>query len=247
MNTQLIATKIKKIEEVDSTNTALKTLSQQGDLPEGFCLTTDYQTSGRGQYGKQWDAEKGKNLLMSVFLRPDFLPAGESYRLTMSVCLALLDLGRHFGAETQIKWPNDWLIGGKKLAGVLAESTLKGSKMENCIVGIGINVERQNFKHPQAVSMEDAMRTKLDRDVVFKVLVEELNQRYLDLKHGLGDLQHREFNQSLYGRNEFVDVMQAGEKKKLRCLRVEVNGALKVEWENGAIETLQHQAISFLL
>lgn len=246
MNTELLACDYLHLKEVDSTNDALKKLSLQKDLPEGFCLLSDYQTSGRGQYGNQWDSEPGQNLLMSVFLRPIFLPASEAYRLTMSVCLALVDLGRSYGLETEIKWPNDWFFNGRKIAGVLAESSLRGSRMDSCIVGIGINVRQNEFKHPLAISLSALTQMDLQPFSVFEKLAEHFDFRYRQLRMGQGERQLNDFNQILYGRDQWVEVLRKGNKLKMKCIGVKPHGALQVLWADGNQETLQHQEISFL-
>lgn len=246
MNTELVACDYHYLKEVDSTNDALKKLSLQKDLPEGYCLLSEYQTSGRGQYGNQWDSEPGQNLLMSLFLRPIFLPASEAYRLTMSVCLALVDLGKFYGLDTEIKWPNDWFFQGRKIAGVLAESSLRGSRIESCIVGIGINVRQSEFKHPLAISLSALTQMDLEPIAVFEKLAEHLDFRYRQLKMGQADLQLKAFIQVLYGREEWVAVRRNGKDLKMKCLGVEPHGALQVLWADGSHETLQHQEISFL-
>lgn len=246
MNTELVANEYKILPEVGSTNTALKELSAQQNLPEGFCLLTNHQTSGRGQYGKHWDSAPGENLLMSLFLKPNFLSASESYRLTMSVCLALHDLGVELGLITQIKWPNDWFAGPRKLAGVLAESTLKGSRLETCIVGIGLNVNQRKFPHPGASSLSLELNQSMEVLSIFELLAQHLDNRYKQLRYGQGARQLQEFNDLLYGKSEFVPVSYNGERLNLRCIEVNDSGALQVLWENGKKSLLKHQEIRFL-
>lgn len=247
MNTELVAQEYQILPEVGSTNTALKELAAQQNIPEGFCLLTNYQTSGRGQYGKQWDSAPGENLLMSLYLKPNFLSASESYRLTMSVCLALYDLGQQFDLQTQIKWPNDWFIEQRKLAGVLAESSLKGSKLETCIIGIGMNVNQNTFPHPSASSLKRELNRPMEVLQVFEALAHKLDDRYRQLRFGQAHRQLEEFNQLLYGKTDFVPVERQGERSQLRCLEVDASGALKVLWENGKVELLKHQEIRFLM
>lgn len=246
MNTELVGRDYKILPEVTSTNTAVKELNQEQELPEGFCLLSDYQTSGRGQYGKQWDSEPGQNLLMSLLLRPVFLSASESYRLTMSVCLALHDLGLELGFDSYIKWPNDWFYGEQKIAGVLAESSLRGSRMENCIVGIGINVRQKKFPHPQATSLSKIIGQDLEVQDVFEKLAVHLDNRYQQLRFGQYQGQHCEFESILYGRDQWVPVLRDGQKLRLRCEGVNPGGELKVTWQDGRQETLQHQSIRFV-
>lgn len=246
MNTQLIACEYQILDEVDSTNDALKKLSNQKELPEGFCLRSLYQTSGRGQYGKQWDSLPDENLLMSVYLKPVFLPAAESYRLTMSVCLALHDLGKSLDLNTEIKWPNDWFYKGQKIAGILAESSLRGGNMESCIMGIGINVRQKSFDFSNATSLSLIKQEGIEPQEVFELLVPHLDDRYTQLRMGLKHQQHREFNSILFGQSDFVPVQRGTIKTELKCLSVEANGALNVLWKDGRQERLNHQEIKFL-
>src|SRR5690606_24490611 len=97
-----------------STNDHLKTIISEGKSAEGLLVTTDYQTSGRGQIGNAWQSEEGKNLLMSVYLRPTFLRASHFFNLNMSVCLAVADALNELHPGFQVKWPNDILFDRKK-------------------------------------------------------------------------------------------------------------------------------------
>jgi BirA family biotin operon repressor/biotin-[acetyl-CoA-carboxylase] ligase len=246
MNTALVAREYQIIPKVDSTNNALKTLLAEQKVPEGFCLLTNYQTSGRGQYGKQWHSEAGQNLLMSLYLEPKFLQASDAYRLTMSVCLALHDLGNELGFKSSIKWPNDWFFGSQKIAGILMESTLKGANLESCIVGIGLNVKQVNFGSVEASSINSILNTAWEPEAIFKKLAFHLDERYRQLRLGLYKLQHREFEAILHGLQEEVQVVKNGDKKWLRILGVEASGRLKVRWYDGAVAFLQHQEVQFV-
>lgn len=247
MNTDLVGKNFLHLKETDSTNSALKEMAVRENLSEGFCLYTDYQKAGRGQYGKEWQSESGQNLLMSVYLKPFFLAPEQAYRLTMSVCLALNDLGKNLGLDTQFKWPNDWYFGKRKLAGVLIEANLQKGRFQSCVVGIGLNIKQQVYGDLKAIGLEEATNTRLSRDEVWVQLCEALDRRYLQLRMGKGELQHQEFQELLMGRHNPMTVLVEGSKRFGQCLGVETSGDLIFQFDNGEIQKFRHREIEFII
>ena len=116
------------VPECHSTNSLLNELNDHQELPEGTVLVTDHQTAGRGQRGNVWEAAQGMNLTFSILLRPKFLEAKDQFRLNMAVSLAIANsLQSCLSQGIKLKWPNDILVDGKKIGGVLIESQLQGS------------------------------------------------------------------------------------------------------------------------
>jgi len=112
---------VRRFAELDSTNRYLLDLAR-ADAPEGAVAFADYQSAGRGRLGRRWEAPPGSNLLASVLLRP-VLAAEELHLCTVAVALAAADAcGSGAGVTTELKWPNDLMVGGRKLGGVLAEA-----------------------------------------------------------------------------------------------------------------------------
>jgi len=135
---------VRWVTETGSTNADLKQLAQQGH-PEGVVLVADYQTQGRGRHGRKWESPPGDNLLFSVLLRPA-CEVADYHWITQLAALSIREVCLEFtGCEAWLKWPNDVLAQGKKLAGILAEAVL-GSQTRpvaaaNALVlGIGLNV-----------------------------------------------------------------------------------------------------------
>lgn len=161
------------IRQTNSTSTLLR--EQYTDsLPNLYTIRTDYQSAGRGQAGNGWESEDSKNLLFSTLLRCEVSPA-EQFRLTMWVSVAMVEmLLKYLPAEgLTIKWPNDIYYGDKKLAGILVENTLVGSKIAYSIVGIGLNVNQLEFLSPapNPISMQQISGKEYD--------VENLLEEYL--------------------------------------------------------------------
>ncbi|WP_160368556.1 biotin--[acetyl-CoA-carboxylase] ligase [Sphingobacterium humi] len=134
------------LDEVDSTNDYLKTkLSNFKPFPEYTAIMAKNQTKGRGQRQNEWLAQPHVNITMSMLLLPDYLRISEHFQLNMAISLALVQWLDSIGVEAEIKWPNDLLIQGKKVCGILIENSVKGAAIRQSIVGIGINANQTEF------------------------------------------------------------------------------------------------------
>lgn len=161
--------------QCQSTNDELARLwkEENGNLPEGFRISTDFQTAGRGQRGNTWESESGKNLLFSLLLKPAFLPAGRGYWISAAATVALHRVLSPSIPELRIKWPNDVLVEDKKLAGMLVENSSLGNQLERSIVGIGLNV---NSLQVPAFASSLCLETgfEWDREALLNRLCEEI-------------------------------------------------------------------------
>ena len=146
---------VKRLPAVTSTNTEAARLIKENRAPEGTVILAGYQTHGRGQGKNQWVSEKGLNLLMSLILKPDFLPAMKQFYLSMSIAAGIQQYISGLGIPAMIKWPNDILTRGFKLAGILIENTVMSSCLATSVIGIGMNVNQQSFPAdlPNATSL----------------------------------------------------------------------------------------------
>ena len=130
---------VRWFDEVDSTNTYVRDQARRG-APAGLVVVADHQTAGRGRLDRRWESPPGANLLASVLLRPQ-CEGSDVHLCTGAVALAAVDACREVaGAEPVLKWPNDLLVAGSKLAGVLAEAEFSGGTLAAVVVGIGVNV-----------------------------------------------------------------------------------------------------------
>jgi BirA family biotin operon repressor/biotin-[acetyl-CoA-carboxylase] ligase len=132
---------------VDSTNAYASRQLAQGKAGHGLVVTAAKQTAGRGQRGREWHDSPGKDLLMSVVLIPERMPAMAQFNLAKAAALAVVDtLSEVFRAHgkdpsaLRVKWPNDVLVDGLKVSGILIANEIKGDRVASAIVGIGINV-----------------------------------------------------------------------------------------------------------
>ncbi|MEO5366439.1 MAG: biotin--[acetyl-CoA-carboxylase] ligase [Magnetococcus sp. WYHC-3] len=125
--------------EADSSNRVAADMARAG-CPEGTLVVVEHQSAGRGRLGRTWVAPPGCNLSFSLVLRPPILP-GQAAQLTLLAALALAETARGLGLpEARIKWPNDLLVQGLKVAGVLTEMDAEAERVRAVVVGVGINV-----------------------------------------------------------------------------------------------------------
>jgi BirA family biotin operon repressor/biotin-[acetyl-CoA-carboxylase] ligase len=131
-------------EEVDSTNERAAQWAKEG-APEGAVVLTEYQTAGRGRHGRAWSADKGRNLLFSVVLRPSLDPDRLSL-ITVAAGVAIAETLDNFVSphRSTLKWPNDILLEGRKTCGMLLESSIANPQTV-VILGVGLNVNQTDF------------------------------------------------------------------------------------------------------
>ncbi|QBA63516.1 biotin--[acetyl-CoA-carboxylase] ligase [Muriicola soli] len=149
-----------KVNATDSTNLHLKRMMLGTALEDFTVLVTDSQLSGKGQAGTVWNSEPGKNLTFSVLKQFEKLSADQGFSVSMALSLALVQFFRELNIpQLAIKWPNDIMSGNKKICGILIENTLKGLMLKHAILGIGINVNQDNFFGlPNAASLKQITR-----------------------------------------------------------------------------------------
>lgn len=155
-----IEPRFRHFETVGSTNDIALDLARDGE-PEGLVITATSQLSGRGRRGRTWVDEPGQAIIMSVILRPD-IPASEMSRLSFVASLAVAEwLTSECGLDCALKWPNDVLVGGGKIAGILIE--LAGPAV---VAGIGVNVNQRQFPDDLADSATSvAIETRQSYDI----------------------------------------------------------------------------------
>ena len=137
-------------DELDSTNSKASSMAIAG-APEGTVIIADSQLAGRGRMGRQWHSPSGKGIWLSVILRPN-LPAHMVQLITLAASLAVAQaIERVTGAEPGIKWPNDVLLDGKKVCGILTEMNTEIDKVKHIVLGVGINFSQQPEDFPSEI------------------------------------------------------------------------------------------------
>ncbi len=169
-----IPSKLVCLDEVPSTNDVCWERARAGD-PEGFTVTAEFQTAGRGRFGRAWHSPRGLSLAVSVLLRPA-LPADRLPLLTAAAAVAACETA---GREARIRWPNDVVVKGKKLAGVIVEGREPGTFVLGC--GMNVNLRAEDFPgdlRPASTSLLIERGESQDRGAVLRSFLERLDARY---------------------------------------------------------------------
>lgn len=174
--------------EVESTNSYATALLKNVNLAEGTVVYTSNQTKGRGQRGNHWISGPGLNLAVSYVLKPTFLHLDKLFFMFIISALAVHDVMAEMLDSSQfdikIKWPNDILVNSKKIAGILNENILNNTSVNTTIIGIGINVNQENFIGIEKVTSLKLLNSKInDINTVLKALNRYLEKYYLQLKN----------------------------------------------------------------
>jgi BirA family biotin operon repressor/biotin-[acetyl-CoA-carboxylase] ligase len=223
--------------ELDSTNTRARELAAAG-AAQGEVVLAESQTQGRGRLGRRWESPAFRNLYLSIILRPKLAPA-LTQQITLMAAVAVAEtVGFFIGRPPEIKWPNDILADGKKLAGILAEAAFDAKRVEYVVLGIGVNVDYRaetmpETLRPRATSIAEAAGQRVSRDRVLIRLIQHLDRCYAELEEsGFVALQPRwEAHFGLRGKQVRIDL--GGETFLGRALGIDRKGALIVATEDG--------------
>lgn len=183
----MIGKEIIRLRETDSTNSYLNTLLREGKADEGVVVVASKQSSGRGQMSNTWESEKGKNILMSVMLHPEFINASEQFLISKIVSIAVAECVSEFIDlnRVKIKWPNDIYVDDNKIAGILIENNLRGTNISASIVGIGLNINQETFSEliPNPTSLKLITEQEFDLDELLSELIKKLDIWYKELRN----------------------------------------------------------------
>ncbi len=216
-------------EEIDSTNRAAKDLAGRG-ARSGTLVAADYQTQGRGRLNRVWRSPPGANLLFSLILRPE-LELRSFFRMTMaaavSLAKAVFDLT---GLEPRVKWPNDLILKGLKLAGVLTEISGQAQVLDWAVVGVGLNV---NASPPQekAVCLAQVLGRPVDRLELLSAFLIHLEE-WLDAGLPVEKIRGQ-WRRLCLTLGQSVSVDDGSERIKGLAVDIDPEGALLIETEAG--------------
>ena len=176
--------KITHFKNIDSTNSYLQSLIDNGEDIIDNVVVADFQTSGKGQGKNIWQSEDGKNLLFSIALDMSFLKAEDQFFLTQIVSVSMVEVLKKYLPEESlfIKWPNDIYFKDKKIAGVLIKNEIKGMMMGTSIIGIGLNVNQESFDEslPNPISMKMITGKDYDLEILLNEICNKISQQTTD-------------------------------------------------------------------
>lgn len=221
-----------------STNATAIEFLAKNNPSEGTVISTFNQTKGKGQFDSTWESATGQNLTQTVILYPKFIFPRQQFLLSKTIALATRDFVAAQlpkSVQTQVKWPNDILVNGKKIAGILIQNSLSGATISHSIAGIGININQTDFqflggRKPTSLALES--NTPYHLPTLQQQLFWHIEYRYLQLKNNQWTTLHQDYLTNLYQYRK----MQAFEKPNGTRFRgflegVTEEGYLIVNWD----------------
>lgn len=149
LETKSLGRNLRFIDEIDSTNNEIRRMAENG-APDGTLAIAEIQTAGKGRRGRAWTSPRGSGIWMSFLLRPDFAPEYASMLTLVAAMAVEKGIREQTGLDCQIKWPNDIVLNGRKICGILTEMSTEEDSIRYVVVGIGINVNTKDF--PEEIS-----------------------------------------------------------------------------------------------
>ena len=238
------------VKETVSTNLLAKELYREAEKKEdlhGRLVVTEYQTAGRGRFGRTWVAPEGSCVIMTLILKPDFAPQYASM-LTLVMGLSVVQAVRKAGLDAGIKWPNDVVVSGKKLCGILTEMSLEGTNIGEVAIGVGINVNLQEIPEEvkeTATSMYLETGRKFDRNQLIASVLAAFEENY-EIFVQTCDLSYlkEEYHRYLFNRGKAVRVLDPQQSFTGMALGINEQGELLVEREDKTVETVRSGEVS---
>jgi BirA family biotin operon repressor/biotin-[acetyl-CoA-carboxylase] ligase len=227
--------------KTESTNDAAMALAK-ADRPNtsshGTVVVAEEQTAGRGRLGRSWYSEKSAGIYTSVILRPPLSPAVAPVLTLMAGVAAQTAVAATTGLRVDIRWPNDLLVDGKKVCGILTEMSAEVDRVHAVVIGIGINVNNQQMPAELkniATSLRMAGGRVYSRAQIFVALFKELDRHYrLLIAEGSAAIARRWAAASTYAEGKQIRVLTNSGGFLATTLGLEPTGALRVRREDGS-------------
>jgi len=240
--TRIIGRDIRVFERTTSTNDIMARLAGDG-VKEGAVVFAESQSRGRGRLGRPWISPPRKGLWFSVLLRPDLAPQSAT-QLTVAAATALARaVARQTGLAPDIKWPNDILIGGKKVAGILTELTAELDHVKEVVLGIGVDVNLDAAELPRdlrktATSLKMECGQAVDRAELAVVILRELDDDYERIRRGQFDAVAAEWQQRCGTLGRPVTIRVGDRVIRGRAESLDAQGALLLRTQHGHLERI---------
>ena len=212
------------VTECLSTNDILTNLLKRNKVVEGDSIETDFQYQGKGQRYNTWISEKESNILLSFLLSPN-LKVENQFIIHLLVSISLIRLLNKLNIDARIKWPNDIYVGDKKIAGILIENFIFKKKVQNSVVGIGLNLNQRKFKGFRATSVYLETNIKYEKKEVVDVLKNLISFEYNRINKSLIK-KIIQYKKLLYGFNEIKKFKIDSEIVKAKIIDISMNGDL---------------------
>lgn len=221
-----------------SENEAVYAAGEKYAAGHGTLVVAEQQTAGRGRLGRKWVSPAGSCVMMSLILRPAFAPQ-YAPMLTLVMGLSVAQAMKKLGIDVSIKWPNDAVVSGKKICGILTEMSLEGISIREVVIGVGINVNLETIDEEiKGVASSLYLETgkRYDRNEIINLVMQQFEINYekyaetLDLTYLVDD-----YNSLLINKDKQVRVLDPKEPFEGIARGINVQGELLVEREDGEV------------
>jgi BirA family biotin operon repressor/biotin-[acetyl-CoA-carboxylase] ligase len=237
LNSTVFGREVFTLEKVDSTQNSLRRIAEGGER-EGTIVIAMEQTYGKGRLGREWLSPKG-GLWFSLLLRPK-LPPTELHKLTLLFGLAVAKSFERLGLDPRLRWPNDVLIGGRKVCGILMEVSAEPERINYVLVGIGVNV---NFSilllggdlSARSATLMDALGRKVDRALLLASILGESERLYGEALSGGFEAIIREWKEKSCTIGSRVTATYSGKPIRGVAEDLDQNGFLAVKLADGSL------------
>jgi len=240
-----IGCKIIHLVSTDSTNNYLAKLIKGGETLHGTVVMADEQTQGRGQRGTVWHSPQGANLIFSVYVEYKKLSIDEQVVIHHWASVSTSHMLQRYNLKSEIKWPNDILIEGKKIAGILIENTIAGQNVKSSIIGIGLNVNQQKFDNLNACSLYTQTKQKYNVQEIALSLIYELNNLFKYIENKQFDYLEGLYFQNMWKINKSVDFIRNKQTENGVIRGVDRQGKIQIQTIHG-LEVFDLKEIEFI-
>lgn len=238
LNTKFIGQNIEYMREVDSTNNYAK--NNAGELKDGTLVISEFQSAGKGRLGKIWQSNVGEGIWMSLVLKPD-IPVYKAPFLTLVAGASIINAFRKLNVKAEIKWPNDIVLNGKKICGILTEMVAEVEKVGCVVIGIGINVNTTDFseelsKKATSLKLEGVELKRVD--IIRKIIseFEKLYIEYIKQNNKKDTIEICRKYSVLIGKDIYI--LRNEKKEKVYCIDISEDGNLIVRHDDESIEEI---------
>lgn len=242
LETKHIGREIFYFDTLDSTNLKAKELAAN-EQKEGTVVIAEEQTNGRGRLGRSWSSPKKKGIWMSIILTPEIEPT-DAAKVTQVAAAAVWKGINDVGVKTQIKWPNDIVLNGKKVCGVLTEMSGELNRLNYLVVGIGINANMSDEDFPEEIrGLATSLKIELNKEVERKELIGRILNNFEELYEELirnnsidKSIKICVENSALIGKD--VRLILKGKEEEAKAIDISKEGELIIQDKNGDISKI---------
>lgn len=247
MDTEWAGHPVHFYEELGSTNVQAKLEAESG-AEEGTLVVADMQTAGRGRRGRSWSSPAGVNVYFTLVLRPGYSPDKAS-RVTLLMALAVAEgISASCGVKAGIKWPNDVVVNGRKVCGILTEMGMEHTAVSYVVIGAGVNVLRQGFP-PEIAATATSLQAECGREISRASLVAEIIKSFEKYYAGFRreaalSGMREQYDSLLVNRNREVRVLDPKGEFEGVARGINESGELLVERKDGSISKVYAGEVS---